>query len=165
MTASYGFNFFFPNIVEGLGFGTTTNAENDDINPVPLLMTAPPYIAAALISFAFAWNSDRVKSRSFNVIPALLMSLVGFIITVATLVPEARYFAAFLYTPGSFSANPLVYTWAVSTLSTTPEKRAASGAIVRPSPLFSQNHESILTVPSGQHGRSHRQCSLTLFLR
>jgi hypothetical protein len=35
-----------------------------------------------------------------------------------------------LYTPGSFSANPLVYTWAVSTLNTTPEKRAAAGAIV-----------------------------------
>lgn len=130
MTSSYGFNFFFPTIVNGLGFGTTTNPDNDDINPVPLLMTAPPYIAAALISFAFAWNSDRTKSRSYHVIPALCMSLVGFIITVATLNPAARYFAAFLYTPGSFSANPLVYTWAISTLSTTPEKRAASGAIV-----------------------------------
>jgi drug/metabolite transporter superfamily protein YnfA len=99
-------------------------------NHVALLMTAPPYIFAAFVSFAFAWNSDRIKDRSFHIIPALCLSVVGFVITVSTLNNAARYFAAFLFTPGSFSANPLVYTWAVSTMNTTPEKRAAAGAIV-----------------------------------
>jgi predicted MFS family arabinose efflux permease len=103
-------------------------------------MTAPPYIFAAFVSFAFAWNSDRIKDRSFHIIPALCLSVVGFVITVSTLNNAARYFAAFLFTPGSFSANPLVYTWAVSTMNTTPEKRAAAGAIV--SSCFSYIHVS-----------------------
>ena len=134
MTSSYGYNFFFPTIVNGLGFGVEQDmslpVEERTSNHVALLMTAPPYIFAALVSCACAWNSDRIKSRSLHIIPALCVSIVGFVITVATLNNPARYFAAFLYTPGSFSANPLVYTWAVSTLNTTPEKRAAAGAIV-----------------------------------
>ncbi|KAM0704374.1 hypothetical protein Q7P35_008608 [Cladosporium inversicolor] len=134
MTSSYGFNFFFPTIVNGLGFGveqdTSLPVEERASNHVALLMTAPPYIFAAFVSFAFAWNSDRIKDRSFHIIPALCLSVVGFVITVSTLNNAARYFAAFLFTPGSFSANPLVYTWAVSTMNTTPEKRAAAGAII-----------------------------------
>jgi hypothetical protein len=58
------------------------------------------------------------------------ISIIGFIISVATLNTAARYTAASLYTSGSFSANALVYTWAVSSLFQTPEKRAAGGAIV-----------------------------------
>lgn len=128
MTSSYGFNFFFPTIVTGMGFG---DDDPEGPNTVVLLLTAPPYIFAALVSFAFAWNSDRIKDRSYHIMPALALSTTGFVITVATLNAPARYFASFLFTPGSFSANPLVYTWAVSTLSTTPAKRAAAGAIVR----------------------------------
>ena len=134
MTSSYGYNFFFPTIVDGLGFGVEQDmslppAERAS-NHVALLMTAPPYIFAAIVSCLCAWNSDRIKDRSFHIIPALCVSIIGFVITVATLNNAARYFAAFLFTPGSFSANPLVYTWAVSTLNTTPEKRAAAGALV-----------------------------------
>lgn len=127
MTSSYGYNFFFPTIITGLGFG---DDDPDGPNTVVLLLTAPPYIFAALVSFAFAWNSDRIKDRSYHIMPALALSTAGFVITVATLNAPARYFASFLFTPGSFSANPLVYTWAVSTMNTTPEKRAAAGAIV-----------------------------------
>lgn len=134
MTSSYGYNFFFPTIVQGLGFGEYQDPDLDfedrPSNHVALMMTAPPYIFAALVSFGFAWNSDRIKDRSFHIIPGLAMSVAGFVVTVATLNNAARYAMAFLYTPGSFSANPLVYTWAVSTLNTTPEKRAAAGALV-----------------------------------
>lgn len=138
MTASYGFNFFFPEIVSGLGIGSGPNTTEEMQRIYSLLLTAPPYIFAALVSFAFAYNSDRIKDRSFHIIPALCLSLTGFVITVATLNYPARYFSSFLFTPGSFSANPLVYTWAVSTLSTTPEKRAASGAIVSSFPHISR---------------------------
>lgn len=124
-------------------------------NHVALLMTAPPYIFAAFVSFAFAWNSDRIKDRSFHIIPALCLSVVGFVVTVATLNNAARYFAAFLFTPGSFSANPLVYTWAVSTMNTTPEKRAAAGAIVcfRFALIFVAVADK---VSPDQHERPHR---------
>ncbi|GKT62384.1 LOW QUALITY PROTEIN: major facilitator superfamily transporter [Colletotrichum tofieldiae] len=121
MTSSYGFNNFFPTMVRGFGMGSSTMA---------LVLTAPPYILGTAVSFGVAWSSDRKKERGFHIMANNCMSIVGFIISVATLNTAARYTAAFLYTSGSFSANALVYTWAVSSLSQTPEKRAAGGAIV-----------------------------------
>lgn len=121
MTSSYGFNNFFPTIVSGFGIGSRT---------VSLLMTAPPYIVGAIMSFVVAFSSDRRKERGYHISANVAMAIVGFIISVSTINAPARYVASFLYTTGSFSANALVYTWAVSTLSQTPEKRAAAGAIV-----------------------------------
>lgn len=121
ITSSYGFNNFFPTIVSGLGFGNSVTA---------LLMTAPPYIVGTACTFYVAWDSDRRKDRALHIIIPLSFSVVGFIVTVATGNAAARYAMTFLYAAGCFSANTLQYTWAVSTLSQTPEKRAASGAIV-----------------------------------
>ncbi|KAJ4991056.1 major facilitator superfamily transporter [Stagonosporopsis vannaccii] len=121
MTSSYGFNNFFPTMVRGFGVGNRT---------ISLLLTAPPYILGTAVSFLVAWSSDRKKERGFHIMANNCCAIVGFIISVATLNTAARYTAAFLYTSGSFSANALVYTWAVSSLGQTPEKRAAGGAIV-----------------------------------
>jgi MFS family permease len=121
ITSSYGFNMFFPAIVSGLGFGTSVTS---------LLMTAPPYVVGTACTFYVAWDSDRRRERSLHIMIPLSCSVLGFIVTVATGNPAARYAMTFLYAAGCFSANTLQYTWAVSTLSQTPEKRAASGAIV-----------------------------------
>lgn len=108
-------------MVQGFGVGDRT---------ISLLLTAPPYILGTAVSFIVAWSSDRKKERGFHIMANNCCAIVGFIISVATLNTAARYTAAFLYTSGSFSANALVYTWAVSSLGQTPEKRAAGGAIV-----------------------------------
>ncbi len=121
ITSSYGFNNFFPTMVAGFGLGSRITS---------LLLTAPPYVLGTAVSFFVAWNSDRMRERGFHIMVNLGCSITGFIITVATANTAARYTAAFLYTSGSFSANALVYTWAVSSLGQTPEKRAAGGAIV-----------------------------------
>ncbi|KAF3052176.1 hypothetical protein E8E11_006435 [Didymella keratinophila] len=121
MTSSYGFNNFFPIMVRGFGIGNNT---------ISLLLTAPPYVLGTAVSFFVAWSSDRKKERGFHIMANNCCAIIGFIISVATLNTAARYTAAFLYTSGSFSANALVYTWAVSSLGQTPEKRAAGGAIV-----------------------------------
>ncbi|KAI6369721.1 hypothetical protein MCOR31_004976 [Pyricularia oryzae] len=121
MTASYGFNFFFPTLVRGLGIGN---------NITSLLLTSPPYLLGACASFFASWNSDRIRERGYHICCGLLAAAVGYVITISTDSMPARYAASFLFAPGSFSANALVYTWAVSTLGTTPEKRAAAGAIV-----------------------------------
>jgi hypothetical protein len=121
ITSSYGFNNFFPTIVSGLGFGNSVTS---------LLMTAPPYVLGTACTFYVAWDSDRRGERGFHIVIPLCCSVVGFIITVATGNAPARYAMTFLYAAGCFSANTLQYTWAVSTLSQTPEKRAAAGAMV-----------------------------------
>ncbi|PVH96126.1 MFS general substrate transporter [Periconia macrospinosa] len=121
MTSSYGFNNFFPTMINGFNLGDRNMA---------LALTAPPYILGTIVSFCVAWSSDRKKERGYHIMANNCCAVIGFIISVATLNTAARYTAAFLYTSGSFSANALVYTWAVSSLSQTPEKRAAGGAIV-----------------------------------
>jgi hypothetical protein len=77
-----------------------------------------------------ARNSDRIKERGYHIAGGIAASAIGFIITIATPNFAARYAASFFYAPGSFSANALVYSWAVSSAGQTPEKRAAAGAIV-----------------------------------
>ncbi|KAH6695060.1 major facilitator superfamily domain-containing protein [Plectosphaerella plurivora] len=121
ITSSYGFNNFFPTIVNGLGFGTRVTA---------LLMTAPPYVLGTICTFFVAWDSDRRSERGLHIIIPLSFSVIGFIVTVSTGNAAVRYAMTFLYAAGCFSANTLQYTWAVSTMGQTPEKRAAGGAIV-----------------------------------
>lgn len=108
-------------MVRGFGIGNNT---------ISLLLTAPPYVLGTAVSFFVAWSSDRKKERGFHIMANNCCAIIGFVISVATLNIAARYMAAFLYTSGSFSANALVYTWAVSSLGQKPEKRAAGGAIV-----------------------------------
>lgn len=138
ITSSYGFNNFFPTIVNGLGMSPFNHNLRYVSNHVTgfgsritsLLMTAPPYVLGTACTFYVAWDSDRRKERGLHIVIPLSCSIVGFIVTVATGNPAARYAMTFLYAAGCFSANTLQYTWAVSTLGTTPEKRAAGGAIV-----------------------------------
>lgn len=108
-------------VVRGFGIGNNT---------IALLLTAPPYVLGTAVSFFVAWSSDRKKERGFHIMVNNCCAIIGFVTSVATLNTAARYTAAFLYTSGSFSANALVYTWAVSSLGQTPERRAAGGAIV-----------------------------------
>lgn len=54
---------------------------------------------------------------------------VGFIVCLATQNRDARYAASFIYVGGMYIANPLTSTWCSSTMSKTPEKRAASVAL------------------------------------
>jgi predicted MFS family arabinose efflux permease len=93
-------------------------------------MTAPPYVLGTICTFFVAWDSDRRAERGLHIIIPLSFSVVGFIATVATGNATVRYVMTFLYAAGCFSANTLQYTWAVSTMGQTPEKRAAGGAIV-----------------------------------
>jgi hypothetical protein len=121
ITASYGFNNFFPSIVQGFNLGTRT---------ITLLLTAPPYLFGAIVSLFICYNSDRLKERGYRIIGGVGVAVVGFIISAASLATAPRYMAAFLYIGGLFSVNPLVYAWALTTLSQTPEKRAVSAAVV-----------------------------------
>ncbi|KAL1870424.1 hypothetical protein Daus18300_005110 [Diaporthe australafricana] len=119
--SAYGFNNFFPTIVKGFKLGNNT---------LTLVLTAPPYLVATFVAFAVAWSSDSRKERCYHISVPQAVACIGFIISVATLNKAARYTAAFLYICGCFSSNAMVFSWALNTLSETPEKRACSTAII-----------------------------------
>lgn len=117
MTCAHGFNNFYPTIVAGIGMGSRIKT---------VLLTAPPFFMTAVVSVLVAFHSDYRKERGWHMSIPLSVTLVGYIISAATLHKGARYFASFLYIGGSFSANPLLTTWIATTLSRTPEKRATA---------------------------------------
>lgn len=119
--SAYGFNYFYPAIVKGFNLGGRT---------ITLLCTAPPYVAGAIVSYCIAWSSDRRKERGIHIATPVLIAMVGFIISVAVLSTPARYASSFLYVCGVFGANAVVFSWAASTVSHTPEKRACAMAII-----------------------------------
>ncbi|VUC26060.1 unnamed protein product [Clonostachys rosea] len=119
--SAYGFNNFFPTIVQGFQLGNKT---------LTLVLTAPPYLLATVVAFLTAWSSDRRKDRGYHIAVPQAVACIGFIISVATLNNAARYVAAFLYICGCFSSNAMVFSWASSTLNQTVEKRACATAII-----------------------------------
>ena len=119
--SAYGFNYFYPAIVEGFNLGSRT---------ITLACTAPPYIIGAFVSYGVAWSSDHFKDRGFHVLTPVLVAIVGFIISVATLNIAARYFASFLYISGIFGANAVVFSWAATTVSDTAQKKACAMAMI-----------------------------------
>lgn len=118
---AYGFNYFYPSIVRGFKFKSTT---------LTLVLTAPPYLMATICAFCVALNSDRVGERGWHISVPMSVAVVGFIISAASLSIPVRYFASFLFICGCFSANAGVFSWASNTLSQTPEKRACAVAII-----------------------------------
>lgn len=105
----------------GFNLGTRT---------LTLALTAPPYLVGAVVSFLVAYSSDRFNERGYHIAAPMLVAVVGFVISVATLNVPARYLASFLFCSGCFAANSMVYSWAASVLNQTPEKRACATAII-----------------------------------
>lgn len=118
ISAAYGFSNFFPSIVRGFGYTRT----------VTLLITAPPYICAAIGSLINARHSDYKKERGLHYAIPVAVGCIGYIVCLATQNREARYAASFIYVSGMYIANPLTSTWCASTMGRTPEKRAVAVA-------------------------------------
>jgi hypothetical protein len=98
---------------------------------ITLVLTAPPYLFGAIVSFAVAYSSDRRNERGYHISAPMAVAIVGFAISAATLNNAARYTASFLYCAGAFAANATVYSWAAGSLNQTPEKRACARARLR----------------------------------
>jgi sugar phosphate permease len=120
ISAAYGFSNFYPAIVRGFGYGRTHT----------LLLTAPPYILAAIGGLVNSWHSDKTKERAFHYSAPIVVGMGGYIICLATTSIPARYAASFMYVAGMFTAYPLLHTWTAMTLGRTPEKKAVSIAVV-----------------------------------
>lgn len=123
ISAAYGFSNFFPSIVRGIA------SDRGFSNTIALLLTAPPYIFAAIGSYVNAWHSDRSKERGWHYSIPVAVASCGFIICLATQQPMARYGASFIYVGGMYIANPMIMGMVSGAMGRSPEKRAISIAI------------------------------------
>ncbi|KAF2166180.1 hypothetical protein M409DRAFT_23369 [Zasmidium cellare ATCC 36951] len=113
------FSFFFPTITQALGFNTTNT----------LLLTAPPWIFAIIVSIPNAWHADRTRERYFHYLWPAVACLVGYVISIATEKIGPRYFSTFLMTTG-YASGFVVLAWISNTIPRPPAKRAVAIGLI-----------------------------------
>lgn len=116
-TAS-AFTNFFPTIVKSLGYSSTNT----------LLLTAPPYVFAAILGICNSMHSDKTKERWLHILWPQVFCSIGFIISASTLNVGARYTATFMMMSvyGSFGC---ILSWVASSLPRPSAKRAVAYAV------------------------------------
>lgn len=113
-------SYFIPTIVSNLGY-SSAQAQ---------LMTAPPYVFAAILALMNGFHADRTQERGYHVAGPMLLAMVGFIISAASTNSAALYFALFLCAGGIWSTISIILAWTGNTFNTPKEKRAVALALV-----------------------------------
>jgi sugar phosphate permease len=100
---SFGFSSFLPLILRSFGFGTVTTQ----------LLTIPVYFGASAAYIVVSLFSDRTRKRYFFMLPAALVTAVGYAINVGVPMSQrgALYFSTFLIAPGIYIIVGLNATW------------------------------------------------------
>ncbi|KAF8913854.1 MFS general substrate transporter [Gymnopilus junonius] len=118
------FNAYFPTLSATLGFSPT----------VTLLLCAPPFVFAALVTFFLSRHSDRAGERFYHITVSLAAGIVGFVIAISTMNIAARYVSLFLMAQ-SYAGFVVLYAWMSNTFARPPSKRAVALALIN---AFSQ---------------------------
>ncbi|GAB7326848.1 hypothetical protein MBLNU13_g10779t1 [Cladosporium sp. NU13] len=116
---SMSFTYFFPSIVQTLGYPRVQT----------LLLTSPPYFLACIFSLLNSWHSGKTLERSYHICVGAAISVVGQVLSTTTHNLGARYFAMFLQAMGAFSIFQLILAWISSTIPRPKAKRGVAVAI------------------------------------
>lgn len=114
----YAYSYFLPIILRaGMGYSVTESQ----------LLSAPPYVLAAILTFISGWLGDRYHIRGPLVAFHQLMTAIGMIITAYGKANAARYFGAFLGIGFLQYCIPGVLTFQANNI-TQHSKRAVASA-------------------------------------
>jgi len=94
---SQTFQYFFPSIVQTLGYGKIQT----------LWLTVPVWFGTFLVSVAVTFSSAKTNDRSLHIFGLMLFAAVGNAIATGTTVLGARFFAMFLMPMGAVPACEL----------------------------------------------------------
>ncbi|KAI0089165.1 MFS general substrate transporter [Irpex rosettiformis] len=124
MLISFSFNAYFPTLAATLGYNRS----------VTLLLCAPPWVFATIVTFVVCRHSDVKQDRFWHITVPMIFGLVGFIIAISTSHIAARYVSLFLMA-ASCSALSVILAWISNSFPRPPSKRAIALAVVN---AFSQ---------------------------
>jgi hypothetical protein len=110
---------FFPSIMDTFGFSETNT----------YLLQAPPYVFSYIMCVALSWSSGRTGDHMWHIVGSMVITLVGIVIMISTLVTGPRYFSLFLLCTGPFIALNLHISWETTAVARPRTKRAALVAI------------------------------------
>ncbi|KAK7022168.1 tartrate transporter [Favolaschia claudopus] len=110
---------YFFSLTSTLGFDTT----------ISLLLAAPPWLIASIVTCANAWHADKTGERYFHIAGWWWAVILGFIIGVSSDNVGARYFAMFLMAVG-YAGFSMTAVWVSNVIPRPPAKRAAAIGVV-----------------------------------
>lgn len=114
----YAYSYFLPIILrKGMGY-TATQSQ---------LLSAPPYVLAAIVAYCSGWLGDRYHVRGPIIAVHQLLTAAGMLITVFAKGNGARYFGAFLGIAFLQFCVPGVLTYQANNI-TKRSKRAVATA-------------------------------------
>ncbi|KAK3343442.1 major facilitator superfamily domain-containing protein [Lasiosphaeria hispida] len=116
---SQTFQYFFPSIVQTLGYGKIET----------LWLTVPVWFATFLISVCVTFTSAKTRDRSIHIFCLMLLSATGNAIATGSTALPARFFAMFLMPMGAVSAYQILLAWIANSFPRPTVKRSASLAI------------------------------------
>ena len=111
---------FFPTVVATLGYNKI----------ISLLLTAPPYVLAVIVSLLNAWHADRTGERYLHITLPLCLGMAAFITAAATTATVPRYIAMMLMVPSIGTGSVVILAWISNTLPRPSVKRAAALAAI-----------------------------------
>ncbi|POY70873.1 hypothetical protein BMF94_6050 [Rhodotorula taiwanensis] len=119
-TASYAFAYFLPVILQGGGYSTKNS----------LLLSAPPYVTAALYTAISAHFSDRTRQRATFIGGSALLCMVGLLIMAFTKPLGVRYFGSFLTIAGCQANVPAVIAYQNNNILSHSKRSVASALTI-----------------------------------
>lgn len=117
---------FLPLILQRLGFGSV----------ITNLLTVPPNLVGFVVLLIVTRSSDKNRERTFHIVGALSLSLVGLIILAAIPPDEHRrniasaYFACFMLCSGAYIPSCLVHSWHNNNNPQETSRAATTGLLV-----------------------------------
>ncbi|ORY58890.1 allantoate permease [Pseudomassariella vexata] len=112
--------FFFPSIVQTLGYDSVTT----------LLLTCPVWVATFIATMLNAYSASRYKERCLHIVIPMCVTIVGNVMVITVTARGPRFFAMFLMAMGAQCCFMVVLTWISNTFPRPLSKRAAIIAIV-----------------------------------
>ncbi|KAK0719590.1 major facilitator superfamily domain-containing protein [Lasiosphaeris hirsuta] len=111
---------FFPAVVNTLGYSPT----------ITLLLTAPPYVLAVIVTYLNATHADKTGERYWHIVGPMSVAIITYIIAATTTAIGPRYFSMMLMVPTVYSAFVVALAWISNTMPRPPAKRAAALAFI-----------------------------------
>jgi hypothetical protein len=118
--SSQTWTYFFPSIVQTLGYGKIRS----------LLLTSPVYVFGFITSLGNSLIAQRTGLRAALIMWPLTLAIVGNCMVIGSHATAVRYTGMFIMCAGSFSAFNVLEAWVGSTIPRTRTKRAITYALV-----------------------------------
>ncbi|KAL2141796.1 hypothetical protein VTI28DRAFT_1933 [Corynascus sepedonium] len=118
---------FFPTVVNTLQEGALGNKQNQNIS---LLLTAPPYVLAVIVTYLNATHADKTGERYWHITIPMWVAVIAYIIAATTTSIAPRYLSMMLMVPSVYSGFVVGLAWISNTMPRPPAKRAAALALI-----------------------------------